>query len=136
MNYRFKDDNQLRRGKNWMSAMGVLFIVMAVVIALRNLYFVSTQLSFEFYLDNYTNGDITNEKFVIAMLIGGGFLLYWGRFRKKDDDNEVDDYDHRRRPPSPGWIDNVKDNFPLWRFIDHHNNKNDDYNNDKNTYFL
>ena len=71
-----------------------------VVIALRNLYFVSTQLSFEFYLDNYTNGDITNEKFVIAMLIGGGFLLYWGRFRKKDDD-EVDDYDHRRRPPSP-----------------------------------
>ena len=83
MNYRFKDDNQLRRGKNWMSAMGVLFIVMAVVIALRNLYFVSTQLSFEFYLDNYTNGDITNEKFVIAMLIGGGFLLYWGRFRKK-----------------------------------------------------
>jgi len=73
MNYRFKDDNQLRRGKNWMSAMGVLFIVMAVVIALRNLYFVSTQLSFEFYLDNYTNGDITNEKFVIAMLIGGGF---------------------------------------------------------------
>ncbi len=84
-----------------MSALGILFIVMAVVIALRNLYFVSTQLSFEFYLDNYTNGDITNEKFVIAMLIGGGFLLYWGRFRKKDDD-EVDDYDHRRRPPSPG----------------------------------
>ena len=102
MNYRFKDDNQLRRGKNWMSAMGVLFIVMAVVIALRNLYFVSTQLSIEFYFDNYTNAAITNEKFVIAMLIGGGFLLYWGRFRKKDDDNEVDDYDHRRRPPSPG----------------------------------
>src|ERR1044072_1993246 len=103
-NYRFKDDNQLRRGKNWMSAMGVLFIVMAVVIALRNLYFVSTQLSFEFYLDNYTNGDITNEKFVIAMLIGGGFLLYWGYFRKKDDDgNDMDDYEdgRRRRPPPP-----------------------------------
>jgi len=81
-----------------MSAMGVLFIVMAIVIALRNLYFVSTQLSFEFYLDNYTNGDITNEKFVIAMLIAGGFLIYWGRFRKKDDD---DDHDHRRRPPPP-----------------------------------
>jgi uncharacterized membrane protein len=83
-----------------MSAMGVLFIVMAVVIALRNLYFVSTQLSFEFYLDNYTNGDITNEKFVIAMLIIGGFLLYWGRFRKKENDD--DDYydDARRRRPS------------------------------------
>ena len=103
MNYRFKDDNQLRRGKNWMSAMGILFIVMAIVIALRNLYFVSTQLSFEFYLDNYTNGDITNEKFVIAMLIIGGFLIYWGRFRKKDNDDEEDEYDdpRRRRPPPP-----------------------------------
>jgi len=84
-----------------MSAMGVLFIVMAVVIALRNLYFVSTQLSFEFYLDNYTNGDITNEKFVIAMLIIGGFLLYWGYFRKKDDDDGYDDLRNRRRPPPP-----------------------------------
>jgi hypothetical protein len=78
---------------------------MAVVIALRNLYFVSTQLSFEFYLDNYTNGGITNEKFVIAMLIIGGFLLYWGRFRKKENDDDDDDYydDARRRrpPPSP-----------------------------------
>ena len=101
MNYRFKSDDHLRRGKNWMSGMGILFIVMAVIIALRNAYFVSTQLSFEFYLDNYTNGDITNEKFVIAMLIIGGFLIYWGYFRKKDNPAE-DDFDYnRRRPPSP-----------------------------------
>src|ERR671910_3714768 len=85
MNYKFKSDDQLRRGKNWMSGMGILFIVMAVIIALRNLYFVSTQLSFEFYLDNYTNGDITNEKFVIAMLIIGGFFVYFGVFLKKKD---------------------------------------------------
>ena len=57
-----------------MTAMGVLFIVMAVIIALRNLYFITTELSLDFYLDNYTNGQITNEKFVIAMIIGGGFL--------------------------------------------------------------
>ena len=101
MNYRFKDDNQHIRGNNWMSAMGVLFIVMAVVIALRNMYFVSTQLSFEFCLDNYTNGDITNEKFVIAMLIAGGFLLYWGRFRKKEDDGYEDPRSRRRPPSSP-----------------------------------
>ena len=82
-----------------MSGMGILFIVMAVIIALRNLYFVSTQLSFEFYLDNYTNGDITNEKFVIAMLIAGGFLLYWGYFRKKQSSEDDYDYDKRRRPP-------------------------------------
>ena len=100
MNYKFKSDDQLRRGKNWMSGMGILFIVMAVIIALRNLYFVSTQLSFEFYLDIYTNGDITNEKFVIAMLIAGGFLLYWGYFRKKGSSDDDYDYNRRRPPPS------------------------------------
>ena len=98
MNYKFKSDDQLRRGKNWMSGMGILFIVMAVIIALRNLYFVSTQLSFEFYLDNYTNADITNEKFVIVMLIIGGFLLYWGYFRKKIEKmNMITIRDHHHR---------------------------------------
>ena len=72
------DGTQDRRGRNWMTAMGILFIVMAVIIALRNLYFYSTQLSVSFYLDNYTNGQINNEKFVVAMLVGGGILLFWG----------------------------------------------------------
>ena len=75
-----------------MSAMGVLFIVMAAIIALRNLYFVTTQLSFEFYLDNYTNNSITNEKFVIVMVIGGVVLLYFGYFKKKDDQINEEDY--------------------------------------------
>jgi hypothetical protein len=79
-----------------MSAMGVLFIVMAAVIALRNLYFVTTELSFEFYLDNYTNGEITNEKFVIAMIIAGGILLYWGYFRKKEEHEPPDEHERRR----------------------------------------
>jgi hypothetical protein len=65
-----------------MYGMGVLFIVMATVIALRNLYLYSTELSVGFYLDNYTSNSVTNEKFVIAMLIGGGILLYWGKFRR------------------------------------------------------
>jgi len=69
--------------------MGVLFIVMATVIALRNLYFYSTQLSIGFYLDNYTSSSVTNEKFVIAMLIGGGTLLYWGKFRRKNDNSNI-----------------------------------------------
>ena len=73
-----------RSGKNWMSAMGILFIVMAIIIALRNLYFVSTYYSLGFYIDNYTNGQINNEKFVIAMIIAGVILLYWGYFKKKE----------------------------------------------------
>ena len=85
------------KGKNWMTAMGVLFIVMAVIIALRNLYFVTTELSLDFYLDNYTNGQITNEKFVIAMIIGGGVLIFWGYFKKHDDEEDTRDEDGWRR---------------------------------------
>ena len=66
-----------------MSAMGILFIVMAVIIALRNLYFVTTNLSFGFYLDNYTNSQITNEKFVIGMLIGRRDPFILGLFQKE-----------------------------------------------------
>lgn len=86
-----------KRGRNWMSAMGVLFLVMAAIIALRNLYFVTTQLSFEFYLDNYTNNSITNEKFVIVMVIGGVVLLYFGYFKKKDDPINEKDYESNYR---------------------------------------
>ena len=84
-----KRNGNNEHGKNWMYGMGVLFIVMAAVIALRNLYLYSTQLSVGFYLDNYTSNSVTNEKFVIAMLIGGGILLYWGKFRRKVDDDNI-----------------------------------------------
>jgi hypothetical protein len=84
------------RGKNWMTAMGILFIVMAIIIALRNLYFFTTQLSIWFYFDNYTNSHINNEKFVIAMIIGGGILLFWGYFKKSNEDNSGDEYQSRR----------------------------------------
>jgi hypothetical protein len=67
-----------------MSGMGLVVIVMATVIALRNFYLYATHLSVGFYLDNYINNSVTNEKFVIAMLIGGGILLYWGKFRSSD----------------------------------------------------
>jgi undecaprenyl pyrophosphate phosphatase UppP len=73
-----------------MYGMGILFIVMATVIALRNLYLYSAELSVGFYLDNYTNNSMTNEKFVVAMLIGGGVLLYWGKFRSRTDSNYDD----------------------------------------------
>ena len=64
--------------------MGLVVIVMATVIALRNFYLYTTHLSVGFYLDNYTNNSVTNEKFVLAMLIGGGILLYWGKHRNSE----------------------------------------------------
>jgi hypothetical protein len=83
-----------KHDKNWMYGMGIIFIVMAIIIALRNLYLYSTELSVGFYLDNYTNYSVTNEKFVIAMLVGGGILLYWGKFRSRKNSN----YDDVRTP--------------------------------------
>jgi undecaprenyl pyrophosphate phosphatase UppP len=82
--------------QNWMSAMGILFIVMAAIIALRNLYLITTFYSFGVYLDNYVNARITNEKFVVAMLFVGGILLYWGHFKKKEDHSSPDEHEQHR----------------------------------------
>ena len=59
---------------------------------IKKAYFVSTYYSLGFYIDNYTNGQINNEKFVIAMILAGSVLLYWGYFKKKEDDEQP--YEH------------------------------------------
>ncbi len=82
--------------RNWMFGTGILFIVMAAIIALRNLYLITTIYSFEVYLDNYVNARITNEKFVVAMLFVGGILLYWGHFKKKEDYSSPDEHEQHR----------------------------------------
>jgi undecaprenyl pyrophosphate phosphatase UppP len=91
---KFKDQDE--KGKNWMSAMGAMFLIMAAIIALRNLYLVSTELSFDFYLDNFVNSQITNEKFVIVMIIIGGVLIYCGRYKEKEDYGQPDEHELRR----------------------------------------
>lgn len=92
-----------RRGKNWMSAMGIMFMVAAGIIAIRNLVLYYLEFSAGLsedaakqFLDNFTNAQITNEKFVIAMLAIGGFLLYWGYFKKKEDYGPPDEHERRR----------------------------------------
>lgn len=89
-------DTEIRQRKNWMTAMGVLFILMAGVIALRNLYFITTNLSLESALERYTNSQVTNEKFVIAMIVGGSVLIWWGYFKKKEDYGQPDEHERRR----------------------------------------
>ncbi len=69
-----------RRGRNWFTAMGVLFIVMALIVITRNLIIWGP----EFGLDFFLNGDITNEKISAGMLVFGGIMIILG-FRKKMD---------------------------------------------------
>ena len=67
-----------RRGRNWYSAMGLLFIIIAGIVILRNLIIWSP----DFVVDFLFNNEITNEKVSLGMFAFGGFLLIMG-FRKK-----------------------------------------------------
>ena len=63
-----------RRGRNWFSAMGVLFIVMASIVLVRNMVLWSP----EFALDFLIGPDITNEKISLGMIIFGLIMIGWG----------------------------------------------------------
>jgi len=69
-----------RRGRNWFTAMGVLFIVMALIAITRNLLIWGP----EFVLDFFLSADITNEKISAGMIVFGGIMIVLG-FRKKID---------------------------------------------------
>ncbi len=69
-----------RRGKNWFTAMGVLFIIMALIVIGRNLILWGP----EFVLDFFLNSEFTNEKVSLGMLAFGSFMIILG-FRKKHD---------------------------------------------------
>ncbi len=92
---RWKEEGP-RRGRNWMTAMGVLFMVAAAIIGVRDLIIISTEFSFGFYLDNFVNAEINSEKFVMAMVAGGAVLLWWGYYRKKEDYGPPDEHERRR----------------------------------------
>ena len=67
-----------RRGRNWFTAMGILFIVMALIVITRNLFIWGPG----FVADFFVSPEITNEKISAAMLAFGSFMLIMG-FRKK-----------------------------------------------------
>lgn len=92
-----------KRGRNWMSAMGILFMVSAAIILIRNivLFYLDHSIGLvedpaQLFLNNFVNNQVTNEKFAIAMIAAGGFLLYWGFFRKKEDYGPPDEHEWRR----------------------------------------
>ena len=61
----------------------ILFIIMATIILIRNLILISTELWPEFFVDNFFNSDITNEKFTVVMYAIGLILVYFGRRKRQ-----------------------------------------------------
>ena len=68
-----------RRGRNWFTAIGTLFSVMAGIALIRQLIIWGP----EFVGDFLVNGEITNEKVSMAMLAFGIFMIGLG-FRKHE----------------------------------------------------
>lgn len=62
------------RRKNWFTAMGILFIVVASIAVLRDLAIFGP----DFMVDFLTSQAITSEKVSVAMFGIGGFLIILG----------------------------------------------------------
>ena len=69
-----------RRGKNWYTAMGALFIIMALIVLTRNLLIWGP----EFVLDFFLSPEITNEKISAGMIVFGVIMIIIG-FTKKSE---------------------------------------------------
>jgi hypothetical protein len=46
-------------------------------------------MGIEFFVDNFFNSSITNEKFVVAMTIMGIILIYFGKVKRKRYLNDI-----------------------------------------------
>ena len=68
-----------RRGRNWFSAIGVMFCVMAAIVLVRQLLIWGPEFVEDFLLNN----ELTNEKISMAMLAFGIFMIGLG-FRKHE----------------------------------------------------
>lgn len=77
MNNNNSSNEYYRRGRNWYTAIGVLFVVMASIVLVQQLLIWGP----EFVVDFIANSEITNEKVSIGMLGFGTFMIAMG-FRK------------------------------------------------------
>ena len=69
-----------RRGKNWFTAIGVLFCVMGGIVLIQQLLI----WGIDFVEDFLFNTEFTNEKVSVAMLGFGIFMIVLG-FRKHEE---------------------------------------------------
>ncbi len=68
-----------RRGRNWFTAMGVMFILVALVTLVRQIIVWTPDFVIEFLL----NDEITSEKIAVFTICIGLIFVILG-FRKKD----------------------------------------------------
>ncbi|MFB5605489.1 MAG: hypothetical protein ACE5R5_06075 [Nitrosarchaeum sp.] len=68
-----------RRGRNWYTAIGALFLIMAGIVLARQIILWGP----EFVEDFITNSEFTNEKISIAMIGFGVFMIVLG-FKKHE----------------------------------------------------
>ena len=68
-----------RRGKNWFTAIGLMFCVIATIVLIQQLLIWGP----EFVEDFLLNGEVTNEKVAMGMLAFGIFMVGLG-FRKHE----------------------------------------------------
>ena len=66
-----------RRGRNWYTAIGALFVIMACIVLVQQLLIWGP----EFVADFMVSPDITNEKVSTGMLVFGAFMIMMG-FRR------------------------------------------------------
>jgi multisubunit Na+/H+ antiporter MnhB subunit len=69
-----------RRGRNWFSAIGVLFCVMGGTVLIQQLFLWGV----DFVVDFLFNAEFTNEKVSVAMIGFGLFMIALG-FRKNEE---------------------------------------------------
>jgi hypothetical protein len=67
-------DEYQRRGKNWYTAIGLMFCIMATIVLVQQLLIWGP----EFVEDFLLNGEITNEKVSTGMLVFGIFMIVVG----------------------------------------------------------
>ena len=70
-----------RRGRNWYTAVGALFLVTAAIVLVRQI----ALWGVEFVADFMVNGELTSEKVSLGMICFGGVLIALG-FRKHEPD--------------------------------------------------
>jgi len=63
-----------RRGRNWKTAMGVLFLVVAAVTLVRDIIIWSPDFVVEFFF----NLDVNAQKISLGSIAFGMFMIAWG----------------------------------------------------------